>query len=56
MFIFRDLTEGSVKLIKGERYFTRITLLDLDPKPDNHFKKFLRQTNDAYAAFRESNS
>ncbi|XP_073848649.1 inositol phosphate kinase 1 [Musca autumnalis] len=32
--------------INGQHFITKITLLDLDPKPDTHFAKYVKQTQE----------
>ncbi|XP_019890773.1 inositol-pentakisphosphate 2-kinase isoform X2 [Musca domestica] len=32
--------------IEGQHFITKITLLDLDPKPDTHFAKYVKQTHE----------
>ncbi|XP_061396301.1 inositol-pentakisphosphate 2-kinase [Musca vetustissima] len=32
--------------INGQHFMTKITLLDLDPKPDTHFAKYVKQTQE----------
>ncbi|XP_055916839.1 inositol-pentakisphosphate 2-kinase isoform X2 [Eupeodes corollae] len=37
-----------VCLENGKSYLTKVSVLDMDPKPDNHFEKFVKNTNSAY--------
>lgn len=34
--------------LNGKLFLTKVTVLDMDPKPDNHFDKFVKNTNHAY--------
>lgn len=38
----------NVICLNGKWFLTKVTVLDMDPKPDNHFEKFVRNTNRSY--------
>ncbi|XP_055852480.1 inositol-pentakisphosphate 2-kinase isoform X2 [Episyrphus balteatus] len=38
----------NVICLNGKLYLTKVSVLDMDPKPDNHFDKFVKNTNRAY--------
>lgn len=40
----------------GKSFLTKVTLVDLDPKPDIHLCKYIKQTSQALHLFMESSS
>ncbi|KAL5286062.1 IPPK family protein [Megaselia abdita] len=39
-----------IKTEDGSTFLTKVTIVDLDAKPDNHFRKYVNTTNEAYAS------
>lgn len=44
--LFRFRSNSHIVCVNGRHFVTKVTLLDLDPKPDTHFAKYVKQTKE----------